>query len=151
MNFYQLVQTAMKVEKSKASSKERFQKKKFSREASSSSGKRARDSQAESVYSYVGRGRRQGPTATPSSGRGMSSGQGENPEYPQYHRWHSGVCRRVTKWRFRYGSTYHFLANCPRESKDSRTPQGTGCNIPKYTLVVFDMFRVFCKHNLNVT
>ena len=25
------------------------------------------------------------------------------------------------------------------------------CNIPKYTLVVFDMFRVFCKHNLNVS
>ena len=26
-----------------------------------------------------------------------------------------------------------------------------GCNTPKYTLVVFDMFRVFCKHNLNVS
>ena len=25
-----------------------------------------------------------------------------------------------------------------------------GCNAPKYTLVVFDMFRVFCKPNLNV-
>ena len=25
------------------------------------------------------------------------------------------------------------------------------CNAPKYTLVVFDMFRVFCKHNLNVS
>ena len=25
------------------------------------------------------------------------------------------------------------------------------CNTPKYTLVVFDMFRVFCKHNLNVS
>ena len=24
------------------------------------------------------------------------------------------------------------------------------CNTPKYTLTVFDMFRVFCKHNLNV-
>ena len=23
------------------------------------------------------------------------------------------------------------------------------CNTPKYTLAVFDMFRVFCKHNLN--
>ena len=22
------------------------------------------------------------------------------------------------------------------------------CHAPKYTLVVFDMFRVFCKHNL---
>ena len=26
-----------------------------------------------------------------------------------------------------------------------------GCNTPKYTLVVFDMFRVFCKHNLTVS
>ena len=26
-----------------------------------------------------------------------------------------------------------------------------GYNTPKYTLVVFDMFRVFCKHNLNVS
>ena len=25
------------------------------------------------------------------------------------------------------------------------------CNTPKYTLVVFDMFRVFCKSNLTVT
>ena len=25
------------------------------------------------------------------------------------------------------------------------------CNAPKYTPVVFDMFRVFCKHNLNVS
>ena len=24
-----------------------------------------------------------------------------------------------------------------------------GCNTPKYTLVVFNMFRVFCKYNLN--
>ena len=40
VNFYQLVQAAMKVERSKASSKERFQKKKFSRGASSSSRKR---------------------------------------------------------------------------------------------------------------
>ena len=25
------------------------------------------------------------------------------------------------------------------------------CNTPKYTLVVFNMFRVFCKRNLNVS
>ena len=25
---------------------------------------------------------------------------------------------------------------------------GTVCNAPKYTLVVFDMFRVFCRHKL---
>ena len=28
---------------------------------------------------------------------------------------------------------------------------GSGCNTAKYTLVVFDMFRVFCKPNLNVS
>ena len=47
VNFYQLVQAAMKVERSEASSKEIFQKKKFYRGASSSLGKRARKSQAE--------------------------------------------------------------------------------------------------------
>ena len=26
-----------------------------------------------------------------------------------------------------------------------------GCNTTKYTLAVFDMFRVFCKRNLNVS
>ena len=82
VNFYQLVQVAIKVERSEASSKERLQKKKFSRGASFSSGKRVRDSQAKSVYSSVGRGRRQGPTAAPSYGRGMPSGQGKNPECP---------------------------------------------------------------------
>ena len=45
VNFYHLVQAAMKVEKSEASSRERFQKRQFSRGASSSSGKRARESQ----------------------------------------------------------------------------------------------------------
>ena len=25
------------------------------------------------------------------------------------------------------------------------------CNTPKYTLIIFDMFRVFCRHNLNVS
>ena len=25
------------------------------------------------------------------------------------------------------------------------------CNTPKYTLAVFDMFQVFCKHNLNAS
>ena len=112
----------MKVERSEASSKERFQKKKFSRGASSSLGKRARYSQVELVYSFVGRGTRQGPTTTRSSGRGMSSGQGKNHKCPHCHRWHSGVCRRVTRGCFRCGSTYHILANFPRESRDSRNP-----------------------------
>ena len=60
VNFYQLVQTAIKVERSEASSKERFQKKKFSRGASPSSGKRARESPAQSGYNSATRGRRQG-------------------------------------------------------------------------------------------
>ena len=29
--------------------------------------------------------------------------------------------------------------------------QHNRCNTPKYTLAVFDMFRVFCKCNLNVS
>ena len=28
---------------------------------------------------------------------------------------------------------------------------GENCNTPKCTLVVFDIFRVFCKRNLNVS
>ena len=79
VNFYQLVQAAMKVERYEASCKERFQKKKFSRGASSSSGKRARESQAESVQGSATRGRRQGSIVVPSSGIGASIGQGEVP------------------------------------------------------------------------
>ena len=29
--------------------------------------------------------------------------------------------------------------------------RGGNCNTPKYTLAVFDMFRVFCKSNLIVS
>ena len=62
----------------------------------------------------------------PSSGRGASARQGENPECPHCHKWHSGVCRRVAGGFLRCGSIDHFLANCPRESGDSRNPQGIG-------------------------
>ena len=55
VNFYQLVQAAMKVEKFEASSRERFQKRKLSRGASSSSGKRARESQTKLVHSSATR------------------------------------------------------------------------------------------------
>ena len=68
--FYQLVQAAMKVERLETSTKERSQKKKFSRGASSSSGKRARESLAQSEYSFAMRGRRQGSNVVPSTGRG---------------------------------------------------------------------------------
>ena len=46
VDFYHLVQAVIKVEKLEMSSKERSQKKKFSKGASSSSGKKARESPA---------------------------------------------------------------------------------------------------------
>ena len=49
MNFYQLVQAAMKIEKSKMKNQERNRERKFSR-GGSSSGKRTRESQLDSVH-----------------------------------------------------------------------------------------------------
>ena len=74
-----LVQAAMKVERLETSSKERSKKKKFSRGASSSSGKRARKSSAQLEYSSAMRGRRQGSDVAPNTGRGASVGQGGIP------------------------------------------------------------------------
>ena len=83
MDFYQLVQAAMKVERLETSSKERSQRKKFSRRASSSSGKRARESPAQSEYSSTMIGRRQGSNAASSTCRGASVGQGSRvPSLP---------------------------------------------------------------------
>ena len=126
VNLYQLVQTTMKVERFEASSKERFQKKKFSRGASSSSGKRARESQAELVQGSAIRGRRQGSTMVHSSGRGASSGQVEVLECPHFHRWDLGMCRLLTRGCFRCGSIEHLIENCPRESGDNKSLQGSG-------------------------
>ena len=67
----------MKIERLETSSKERSQTKKFSKGASSFSGKRARESPTESEYSSATRGRRQGSNVAPSTGRGASVGQGE--------------------------------------------------------------------------
>ena len=55
---YQLVHATMKVERSKARSKERFQKKKFSRGPSSSLGKIAKEFQDESVQGSATTSRR---------------------------------------------------------------------------------------------
>ena len=123
VNFYQLVQAAMKVERIETSNKERSQKKKFSRGASSSSGKRARESQAQSKYSFSTRGRMQGSNVAPSTSRGASVGQGEIPECPHCHRRHLGVCRLLTGGCFKCGSTEHCMENCPNESRDNRNPQ----------------------------
>ena len=126
LNFYQLVQAAMKVERLETSSKEKSQKKKFSKGASSSSGKRARDVQAESVQGSATRGRRQGGTTVSSAGRGASVGQGEIPECTHFHRRHLGVCRLLTGGCFRCGSLEHLIAQCPRELGDNRSQQGSG-------------------------
>ena len=72
VKFYQLVQAAMKVERLETGNKEKSQKKKFSKGASSFSNKRARDVQAESVQGSSIRGRRQGGTTVSSAGRGAS-------------------------------------------------------------------------------
>ena len=114
VDFYQLVQAALKVERLETCSKERSQKKKFSRGASSSSGKRARESPEQSEHSAATRGRRQGSNVAPSTGRGASVGHGEIPECPHCHRRHLGVCRLLTGGCFRCGSTEHLMANCPR-------------------------------------
>ena len=135
VNFYQLVQATMKVEKSKMSNQERNQKRKFVR-GGSSSGKRIRESQVESVYSSTTKGRRQGPTIAPSSSRGTSTGQGEIPECPHCHKRHSSICRWLTGGCFRCGSTNYLLENYLRDSGEFRNPQGSdrgGSNAPPTT------------------
>ena len=109
----------MKVERSETSSKERFQKNKFSRGAPSSSRKKARESPTESVYNSATRGIRQGPNVAPSFGRFSSTGQGETPECPHFHREHLGVYRLLTRGCFRCRSIDHFMVNCPRKSGDN--------------------------------
>ena len=74
VNFYQLVQAAMKVERLETSSKEKSQKKKFLKGASSSSRKGARDVQVESIQGSAIRSRRQGGTTVSSAGRCASIG-----------------------------------------------------------------------------
>ena len=115
----------MKVERLETSSKERFQKNKFSKGASSSSGKRARESPAQSEYSSATRGRRQRSNVARSTGSGASVRQGEIPECPHCHRRHLGVCRILIGGCFRCGSLEHVIAQCPRESGDNRSQQGS--------------------------
>ena len=122
VNFYQLVQATMKVEKSAMSNRERNLKRKFAK-GGSSSGKRIRESEAESVYSSTTRGRRQGPTIALSSDRGTLTRQGEISECPNCHKQH---CRWLTGGIFRFGTIDHLLENCPREPGEFRNPQGSG-------------------------
>ena len=135
VNFYQLVQTAMNIEKSEMVSRERNRERKFSR-GSSSSMKRTRDSQIESVHGNATRGRRQGPTMTSGFSRGTSTGQEERIECPHCHKHHFGTCRQITGGCFRCGSTYHLIVNCSRGFGTSKNPQGSsrgGSNVPPPT------------------
>ena len=111
----------MRIEKSEMKSHERNQERKFLR-GSSSSGKRTRESQVDSVHGSTTIGRRQGPTMTQGSSRGISTGQDERPECPHCHKNHFGTCRKVTGGCFRCESTYHLIANCPRGSRSSKNP-----------------------------
>ena len=43
------------------------------------------------------------------------------------------------------------LNNKHKLVEDENQRAGEVCNTPKYTLVVFDKFRVFCKPNLTVS
>ena len=74
VNFYHLVQVAIKIEKSEMKIRERMKEKKFSR-GGSSLGKRPRESQVDSVQSSATRGRGQGPIMKQGSNRGTSIGQ----------------------------------------------------------------------------
>ena len=62
----------------------------------------------------------------PSYGRGASARQGETLKCPHCHRRNLGVCRLLTGGCFRCGITNHFMVNCPRESGDNRSLQGSG-------------------------
>ena len=73
INFYQLVHATMKIEKLETKSHERKSERKFYRGGSSSS-KMTRESQVDSIHGSTTRGRRQGPTMTQGSGRGISTG-----------------------------------------------------------------------------
>ena len=99
-------------------SQERKKEKRFSR-GGSSSGKRPRESQVDSVQGSATRGRRQGPTMTQGSSQGTSIGQEERHACPHCHKYHLGICRWVTEGCFRCGNTDHVIANCPRGSGSS--------------------------------
>ena len=76
-------------------SQKRNRERNFFRGGSSSS-KRTRRSQVDSVQGSATRGRRQGPTMTQGFGRGISIGQDERPECPHCHKNHYGICKQVT-------------------------------------------------------
>ena len=73
VNFYQLVQAPLKIQKYEMMSRERKTNRKFSR-GGSSSDKRTRKSQVESLHGSATKSMRLGPTMTQGSYRGTSTG-----------------------------------------------------------------------------
>ena len=73
---------------------------------------------------------------TQGFGRGTSNEQEERHACPHCHKYHLGICKRVTGGCFRCGSIDHVIANCLRGSGSSRNPQGSGrggANVPPQT------------------
>ena len=73
---------------------------------------------------------------TQGSGRGTLTGQEERHACSHYHKYHLGICRRVTGGCFRCGSIDHAIANCSRGSGSSKNPRGSGrggSNVPPQT------------------
>ena len=73
---------------------------------------------------------------TQSFGRGISTGHEERHSCPHCHKYHLGICRRVTGGCFRCGNMDHVIANCLQGLGSSRNPQGSGrggSNIPPQT------------------
>ena len=134
MNFT-LIKAAMKIEKSEMKNQERNRERKFYK-GGSSSDKRTREFQVDSVRGYAIRGRRQGLTMTQGSGRGISTRQEERPECLHCHKNHAGICRWITRDCFRCGSTNHLIENCLQGLMIYRNPQGSsreGSNVPPPT------------------
>ena len=95
VNFYQLVQATMKVKKYEMISQEMNQKREFFKGGSSTS-KRTREYQVESMPSTTTRESRQGLTRASGTGRGISTSRGEILEFPHCHKRHLGICRWLT-------------------------------------------------------
>ena len=90
----------------------------------------------DSIQGFTIRGRRQGPSMTQGSGKGMSTRQDEIHKCPHCHKYHLSICRRVIEGCFRCGNMDHMIANCLQGSGISRNPQGSsrgGSRVPPPT------------------
>ena len=143
VNFYQLVQAAMKVERLETTSKKSLKRISSQKEPPPLL-VRVRDVQPDSVQGSSTRGRRQGGNAVSSEGRCASVGQGEIPKCTHCHKRHSGVCRLLTGGCFQCGSLEHLITQCLGESGDNRSQQGSGRERSAAPLSTHDQGRGRC-------